>query len=87
MKLKRVNISPPKSKLLSDTKPYSKQADVLFRSKMLLSARRHLQMILESGKLYGPMTEAQQIEAVEFAYGVKANLIRKPIIIGSRDND
>lgn len=87
MQKNRTKLGPPQSKLLNAVGLYANQNDLLCTQKQILSSRRHLQMILASGKLYGPMTEAQQIEAVEYAYGVKAKEIRKPVIIIGRDSD
>lgn len=35
------------------------------------SAKALCQAVLDSGHLYGPMTEAQQVEAISWAYDVK----------------
>ena len=41
---------------------------------MLQSAKALLQAILESGRVHGPMTDEQQIDAIAWAYDVKVTV-------------
>jgi len=45
--------------------------DQLARKGSVKADQRHVQKILESGRLYGPMTHEAQLKAVEYAYGIK----------------
>lgn len=38
------------------------------------SAKALLQAILESGKVHGPMTDRQQVDAISWAYDVKVTV-------------
>ena len=48
----------------------SKDAMLKFNRHMQFASVEHCRAILESGKLYGPMTMKQQTDAIEYAYGV-----------------
>lgn len=47
------------------------QNDKLALQGLIRDDQRHVQMILATGKLYGPMTPEAQIKAVEYAYNIK----------------
>jgi hypothetical protein len=70
------NIQPPQSKLLSAPGLFANQSDLLAMQNRIKGDQRHLQMVLKGGKLFGPMTQEQQIEAVQYAYGIRG-IIKK----------
>lgn len=64
------NVKPPQSKLLSAPGLFANQNDLLAMQNRIKGDQRHLQMVLKSRKLYGPMTEQEQIAAVKYAFGI-----------------
>lgn len=56
---------------LAHTPLLGKQNDQLARQGAIKDDQRHVRSILESGKLYGPLSPEAQIKAVEYAYGIK----------------
>lgn len=46
-------------------------ADQMARQSTIKDDKRHVRSVLESGKLYGPLSPEAQIKAVEYAYGIK----------------
>ena len=55
--------------------PYKSESDTYYRKLMEQSAKAECQAILDSQKLYGPMTEDQQIDAIGWAYDIKVSRI------------
>ena len=51
--------------------PNKWDSEEYYKKLMLVSAKAECQAIMDTGKTYGPMTEAQQIAAIEWAYDVK----------------
>lgn len=51
--------------------PDKSESDTYYRKLMEQSAKAECQAILDSQKLYGPMTEDQQIDAISWAYDIK----------------
>jgi hypothetical protein len=55
--------------------PDKSESDTYYRKLMEQSAKAECQAILDSQKLYGPMTEDQQIDAIAWAYDIKVSRI------------
>ena len=55
--------------------PDKSESDTYYRKLMEQSAKAECQAILDSQKLYGPMTEDQQIDAISWAYDIKVSRI------------
>lgn len=53
---------------------YTDHSFVNMRNNFIRGSRLLAAAVLKSGKLYGPMSEAAQIEAVEYAYDVNVTL-------------
>ncbi len=51
--------------------PNKWDSEEYYKKLMLTSAKAECQAIMDTGKTYGPMTEAQQIASIEWAYDVK----------------
>jgi len=47
------------------------QTSVLYMERIIAGSKALCAAILNSGKLHGPLTEEQQIKAVEYAYNIK----------------
>jgi len=43
----------------------------------ILRDRKHVARLLIVGKMYGPMTAKQQVEAIEYAYDVNATEMKR----------
>lgn len=65
------NIQPPQSKLLSEGGFYANQNDLLAMQNRIRGDQRHLQTVFRSGKLFGPMSEAEQLSAIRYAFGMQ----------------
>lgn len=46
-------------------------SDQLARQGLIKDNQYHVQRVLATGRLYGPMTPEAQLKAVEYAYGIK----------------
>jgi hypothetical protein len=55
--------------------PDKSESDTYYRKLMEQSAKAECQAILDSQKLYGPMTEDQQIDAIAWAYDIRVSRI------------
>ena len=53
--------------------PNKWDSEEYYKKLMLTSAKAECQAIMDTGKTYGPMTEAQQIASIEWAYDVKVS--------------
>lgn len=76
MKTRGANGSRYVSALVQAPLP-TKQNDQLLRQGLIRDDQRHLQAIFKTGKLYGPMDQAAQVKAVEYAYGIRAVIKKK----------
>lgn len=65
------NIKPPQSKLLTEGVAYANQNDLLAMQNRIKGDQRHLQTVFRSGKLFGPMSEAEQLKAIRYAFGLQ----------------
>lgn len=65
------NVKPPQSKLLSESGFYANQNDLLAMQNRIKGDQRHLQTVFRSGKLFGPMTETEQLKAIRYAFGIQ----------------
>ena len=64
-------LTPSQSKLLTNSPLYANQNDVLSLQKMIRGDQRHVQKIYSAGKLYGPVSQEDQLEAIQYAYGIR----------------
>lgn len=55
--------------------PDKSESDTYYRKLMEQSAKAECQAILDSKKLYGPMTEKAQIDAISWAYDVSVKTV------------
>lgn len=55
--------------------PDKSESDTYYRRLMEESAKAECQAVLDTQKLYGPMTEGQQIDAIAWAYDIKVSRI------------
>lgn len=55
--------------------PDKSESDIYYHKLMEQSSKAECQAILDSKKVYGPMTEDQQIDAIAWAYDIKVSRI------------
>lgn len=78
--MKGVSDDAVRASKLMEGPSYTDQAFVKMRDDCVRGSRKLAAAVLRTGKMYGPMSEAKQIEAIEYAYGVKAVLKNKAFI-------
>lgn len=49
-------------------------SEKFYEAAMQESAKAEAQAVLDTGKLYGPMTEQQQVDAISWAYDVQVSI-------------
>jgi hypothetical protein len=53
----------------------SKESDAQYYAKLIEGSKELVKAIIVSGKLHGPMTEAEQVDLVAWAYDVKITVV------------
>lgn len=53
----------------------SKESDAQYYAKLIEGSRELAKAIIVSGKLHGPMTDAEQVDLVAWAYDVKITVV------------
>jgi len=77
MKTRGANQSRYVSAMVNNQVPINaNQNDLLAMQNLIRGDQEHLQRIFNGRKLYGPMTEAEQIDALQYAFGLRG-IIRK----------
>lgn len=71
------NLKPTQSKLLTSGPIYANQNDLLAMENRIKGDQRHLQTVFKSGKLFGPMSEADQLDAIQYAFGIRGIIPEK----------
>ena len=54
--------------------PDRSDSEIRYQAAMERGSKAFLQAILDTGKVYGPMTQQQELEAISWAYNVDVTL-------------